>query len=194
MSCNSKIKLLAFFCAPSLCICACVSFVIDALHWILNWIEIHIYTQTDRKGGWERHIFKLWNSLRTQNKNSEWVQMKYHRHIHSAAHISRSLHRFTECVINGDILLFKMFRTCGVKWSFDYIFIFHVHGLVAKLIRFRKQEHSCCSFRWSGSIILTNEKSCIEKFQPQKKLRVNFRDLSVPVCYSYVPWILVFDI
>lgn len=49
---------------------SCVSFVIDALHWILNWIETHIYTQTDRKKR-GRKYFQIMKFL-AQNKNS-WV-------------------------------------------------------------------------------------------------------------------------
>lgn len=44
------------------------------------------------------------------------------------------------------------------------IYIFHVHDLVAELF-------------WFFRIIRTNEKSHIKKFQPHKKLLVNFRDL-----------------
>lgn len=49
--------------------------------------------------------------------------MKYpSSHSFNSTHFTGSP-PITECVINDDILLFKMFRTCGVKWSFDYIHI-----------------------------------------------------------------------
>lgn len=91
--------------------------------------------------------------------------MKYpSSHSFNSTHFTGSP-PITECVINDDILLFKMFRTCGVKWSFDYI---HISFM--------------CMIWWLSSfgffrIIRTNEKSHIEKFQPHKKLLVNFRDL-----------------